>query len=179
MDERLTKKQLKELKRTEDVAPPRDKTPFIVSGIILFIGTIMVGALLAGNSNPKNSNSTSSSEVVSEAGVHWDPTLAIFIKGQKQDLPANLGLTGGHSPIHVHANDGLIHFEYNAGPVTKDQLRLGAFFKLWDKPFSSEQIFDSKNGAEGKVSMLVNGKANTEYEKYQIKDKDKIEIRYE
>jgi len=65
------------------------------------------------------------------------------------------------------------------GLVTKDETRLGNFFEIWGKDFSKEQSFDKKNGADGKVKMLVNGKESSKFENYEMRDGDKIEIRYE
>jgi hypothetical protein len=66
-----------------------------------------------------------------------------------------------------------------SGLVTKEDRKLGNFFKIWGKPFSKTQILDKKNGEEGKVSMKVNGKQNSEFENYHMRDGDMIEIRYE
>ena len=65
------------------------------------------------------------------------------------------------------------------GPVTRDHVTLKAFFDVWDKPFNSTQILDAKNRADGMVKMTVNGQPNTQFENYQVKDKDDIVIRYE
>ena len=86
-----------------------------------------------------------------------------------------------HQEIHTHdqdAKDGVIHMEMK-GVVTKDETKLKNFFRVWGKEFSSTQIFDKKNGEEGKVKMMVNGKENIDFENYQMRDGDNIEIRYE
>lgn len=116
--------------------------------------------------------------IKSKNGIHYHAELSVFINGKKQDIPAGVGLIGGHNPIHTHEADNIIHLEFN-GFVKKDDTRLGSFFKIWGKDFSSQSIFEHKNGDDGMVKMLVNGKENNEYENYPMKDSDKIEIRYE
>lgn len=130
-------------------------------------------------------------EIVSRGGVHWHPELTIYIKGQKQVIPANVGIgmqyTGyprfdpmmGMTDMHTHDDSGTLHWEVMKGPVTKDNVRIGSFFRVWGKTFSKNCIFEYCNGADGTVKMLVNGKENTEFENYLVNDKDKIEIRYE
>ncbi len=113
--------------------------------------------------------------------MHWHPKLTIIIKGLKQELPANIGLGAVHQKIHTHdtdAKDGVVHIEAQ-GVVTNDDTKLGNFFKLWGEDFNSTTILDKKNGQDGTVKMLVNGKENTDFENYMMKEGDNIEIRYE
>lgn len=81
--------------------------------------------------------------------------------------------------IHTHDASGQLHWEVMQGPVTKDEILLGDFFGIWGKTFNKDCIFDSCNSSSGTVKMFVNGKENTDFENYQVKDKDNIEIRYE
>lgn len=117
-------------------------------------------------------------EVISRSGLHWHPELSITVKGQKQEITANIGIGVIHNPIHTHDVTGVIHLEFS-GLVRKDDLKLGKFFEVWDKQFNSNCIFDFCSGADGQLKMLVNGEVNTGFENYQMKDKDKIEIIYE
>ncbi|MEX0652226.1 MAG: hypothetical protein WD509_00385 [Candidatus Paceibacterota bacterium] len=138
-----------------------------------------------------NSSIARDPSVVSKDGIHWHPTLSIVIKGELQEIPANIGLVGGHSAIHthddvadqretgsVHIDEKPLHLEF-ASIVKANDVRLGEFFKVWRKTFSSECILDYCNSDDGSLSMLVNGEVNTEFENYVMKDGDKIEIRYE
>lgn len=112
---------------------------------------------------------TPAGEVISYNGIHWHPNLAIYIKGQKQEIPANIGINPSfHSPIHTHDADGVLHMEMQ-GVITKKDTTLGRFFEIWGKKFASM----------GTATMLVNGIENKEFENYKMKDGDKIEIRYE
>lgn len=153
----------------------------IIGGISLLTLSILVGAvfLLSGNSNVKSS--IPKDQIVAENGIHWHPKLLISIQGKKQEIPANIGIGAVHQKIHTHPEDnkeGVVHMEMQ-GIVTKEDTKLGNFFKIWGKEFNSTQIFDKENGKEGKVVMLVNGKKNMEFENYHMHDGDIIEIRYE
>jgi len=153
----------------------------IIGGISLLTLSILVGAvfLLSGNSNVKSS--IPKDQIVAENGIHWHPKLLISIQGKKQEIPANIGIGAVHQKIHTHPEDnkeGVVHMEMQ-GIVTKEDTKLGNFFKIWGKEFNSTQIFDKENGKEGKVVMLVNGKKNMEFENYHMRDGDIIEIRYE
>lgn len=117
-------------------------------------------------------------DIISRQGLHWHPELAIYIKGQKQEIPADIGIGAIHKPIHTHDSTGTIHMEME-GLVTKEDSKLSKFFEIWDKTFNSSCILEFCNGSEGTVKMTVNGQENKDYENYLMKDKDKIEIRYE
>lgn len=148
----------------------------IIGGLVAtIIGVIWVAILLSDNSTQPTPNK----DLVASSGLHWHPQLTITIDGKKQEIPANIGIAGSiHKELHTHETDGIIHMEM-AGLVTKDETRLGDFFKIWGKGFSRDQIFDKKNGEEGTVKMFVNGQDNYNFENYEMKDGDNIEIRYE
>jgi len=151
----------------------------IIGGIGLLTLAILVGGVffLSKSENP----SVPESEIVERNGFHWHPKLTVTIKGRKQEIPGNLGIAAVHQEIHTHdqdARDGVIHMEMK-GVVTKEETKLKNFFRVWGKEFTSTKIFDKTNGPEGRVKMLVNGEANTDFENYLMKDKDVIEISYE
>lgn len=111
------------------------------------------------------------SDIISKNSIHWHPELFIYVNGEKQEIPANIGLGAVHQPIHTHDDnkEGIIHLEF-PGLVRQNDIRLGQFFKNWGKDIRSF-------GAN--MKMTVNGEENTEYENYLMQDKDKIELRYE
>jgi len=108
-------------------------------------------------------------EILSRSGLHWHPELAIFVNGEKREIPANLGIGAVHNPMHTHDSSGVIHLEFQ-GVVRKDDLKLGRFFEVWGNDFVE---FGSS------IKMIVNGEENTELQNYIMKDGDKIELRYE
>ncbi|MEK7131616.1 MAG: hypothetical protein AAB797_02695 [Patescibacteria group bacterium] len=146
----------------------------LIFGIIIVAAIIIIFWITAGTTATK----PESDGVVSRRGLHLHPKLDIYIKGQLQEIPADVGIGAIHKPIHTHDRDNIIHLEFS-GLVTLDNTRLQEFFKIWGKQFNSNCIFDNCNGPSGTVKMLVNGQPNDEFEKYPMKNKDKIEIRYE
>jgi hypothetical protein len=109
------------------------------------------------------------SDIVSRNGLHWHPELAIYVKGVKQEIPANLGMGGVEMPVHTHDSTGVIHLEMS-GLVRKENITLNQFFKVWGKDMSS---FGTN------MKMTVGGKENTDYGNYIMQDKDKIELRFD
>ena len=108
--------------------------------------------------------------VIAKNGLHWHPELEIYVKGEKIEIPQGIGLSGPvHNPLHTHEDIPLVHLEYER-KVTRDDTRLANFFKVWGKDFR-------EFGTD--VTMSVNGVENIELENYEMKDGDKIVLRYE
>lgn len=122
-----------------------------------------------------------SGDVVSQRGIHWHPELSVYVKGIRQEIPPNIGIGEQYrdhptydpmmkmAAIHTHDSSGTLHWEVmdSMAPVTKSMVKLGAFLSIWGKTFGGQPV------------MAVNGKPNSELFNYLVKDKDKIEIRYE
>ncbi|MBI3573856.1 hypothetical protein HY090_02295 [Candidatus Kaiserbacteria bacterium] len=148
---------------------------------ILIVGGIVIALLIGGTVWSQNLQ-MSDPDIISRSGIHWHPTLAIYVKDIQQEIPANIGIgpqyagTPGYDPkmrmaaVHTHDASGVIHLEFMSGPVRKEDLTLGQFFEIWGKDIRS---FGTN------MRMTVNGKENTEYENYNMKDGDKIELHYE
>src|SRR3989338_5113509 len=109
------------------------------------------------------------SDIVSRSAFHWHPELVIYVKGEKQEIPENIGIGAVHQPIHTHDDAPLLHMEFQ-GLVRKQDTTLGQIFKNWGKDMRS---FGTN------MNMTVNGEENTEYENYIMHDKDNIELRDE
>ena len=111
------------------------------------------------------------SEIIARGGMHWHSQLTIYVKGVKQEIPADIGIGAIPQPIHTHedSDQGVIHMEFQ-GFVQKKDIALGQFFKNWGKDIRS---FGTN------MKMVVNGAENAEYENYAMRDNDKIELRYE
>lgn len=155
----------------------KTETKVILIGGVLTV-LLVVGAIFLLTKQSEQEASVSEDQVVSRRGIHWHPTLTILIKGEKQEITPNIGIGGIHQPIHTHDNSGTLHLEVS-GLVTKDETKLGRFFRIWGKEFNPNCIFDKCNGSEGTVKMFVNSQENKDFENYQMKDGDNIEIRYE
>lgn len=148
----------------------------IIIGVVL--GSL---ALLAGGfflASKPSSPSPAKGDIVSTNGLHWHPHLTIRTKDKQEKIPKNIGISSVHYPVHTHDSTGTLHLEFG-GTVTKDEIKLKEFFKIWGKRFYRECIFDKCKGPEGKVKFFVNGKENKEFENYIMRDKDQIEILYE
>ena len=170
--EQLTRKERKELRRQEyreeKQKAARQQTTKRLKQIALAV--IVVGASIGGlvwylASRPP----VSEGEIISRNGLHWHSQLEIFVKGQKQEIAANIGIGAVHQPVHTHDTSGEVHLEFQ-GVVRREDVKLGRFFQVWSKNIRE---FGSS------VSMTVNGKTNTELESYHMKNGDKIELRYE
>lgn len=134
----------------------------IIVGIGLFAGAIYWSKSLQ-SKDPS---------IISRSGIHWHPIVEIYVAGVKEEIPANVGLGAVHQPLHTHVEDaqnGVIHMEFD-GLVKQEDTELGNFFKIWGKDLRS---------FGGNLQMTVNGKENTEFENYHMKEGDKIELRYE
>lgn len=136
------------------------------TGII--IGSIVV-ALLLGSTWLSRSLQSNNPDMLARSGLHWHPLLEIYVKGEKVEIPQNIGLGTTHLPVHTHEDLPIIHLEFS-GVVRKEDAMLGEFFKSWERDMRS---FGTN------MRMTVNGKENTEYEKYVMHDGDKIELRYD
>ncbi|MBI3231843.1 MAG: hypothetical protein HYZ51_02055 [Candidatus Doudnabacteria bacterium] len=147
----------------------------IIIIIVIVVATLGLGVILFTQSEKTQPEA---GDVISKNGMHWHAKLAVFIKGQQQSVPKDIGIGTVHKPFHTHDDTGELHLEFS-GLVTKQDTKLSQFFKNWNKVFNSNCIFEFCNSQEGKVQFLVNGQENKESDNYEVKDKDNLEIRYE
>lgn len=179
--EQLTGKAAKDFKRqqklVEKEASQRKRSLWKLANGTL-IGLVVFGIAALAFFYFKNQPTTGNLDIISQSGIHWHPNLAIYIKGQKQVIPSNIGLGFKERPIHTHDDSGIIHLEFS-GVVAADDIKLENFFKIWNKRFNRDCIFDYCNGADGAVKFFINSKSNDEFESYKMRDGDQIEIKYE
>ncbi len=172
--EQLSKKEHRALRRQEkeaqreSIMKEKRVKHMVTWGIGLALVALLIGGLIwyVANRPPIQED-----DIVSRSGFHWHSELAIYVKGERQEIPSNIGIGAVHQPIHTHDdnNQGIIHLEFS-GLVRKQDIFLGQFFKNWGKDMRS---FGTN------MNMTVNGQENTEYENYIMRDKDNIELRYE
>jgi len=123
---------------------------------------------------------------IPKGSVHWHPQLEIKIDGKQIPIPTGIGVKDGRvvdahlsgmkmSPTHTHESDGTIHLENNNPSSKPETVTLGYFFYVWDKQFNSTCIFEY---CIGTLKMTVNDKESSEFERYVMRDKDKIIIEY-
>ncbi|HEY1074243.1 MAG TPA: hypothetical protein VGE59_00885, partial [Patescibacteria group bacterium] len=139
-----------------------DKGVVIIIGITVVILGSIIGITM---NNPQqkltNSFTGEDNDTISEQGVHYHPELSIVINGQKQEIPANIGVGAQYASnkfydpmmkmtdIHTHDPGGVLHWEVMDGPVKKGHVKLGSFFNVWGKTFTKDQIFEAKNADSG------------------------------
>ena len=136
----------------------------IALGLIVIFGSMGAFAWYSASRPP-----IPKEEIISRRGLHWHSELTVYVKGEKQQIPANIGIGVVHNPIHTHDASGIIHLEYQ-GVVRQNDVRLGRFFEAWNKDFME---FGPS------VRMMVNGKESAELQNYAMRDGDKIELYYE
>lgn len=107
---------------------------------------------------------------------HIHPHLEIIINGEKQTIPANIGIDSiCMRPVHTHDSTGMIHIEWKR----KRDFTLEEFFRVWGKTFNQSQILDFKVDENHEIIMSVNGERSEEYEELIMRDRDKISIIYQ
>lgn len=154
-----------------------EKKVILTGAIITVLFVFGAVFLLSKSGNPD----IPEDQIVSRDGLHWHPKLSIYIKGEKRELEDGIGLGAVHQPMHTHTEDyknGVAHMEMQ-GVVIKDKTKLGNFFRIWGKPFSATKLLDVESTESGAIKMTVDGKENSEFENYEMKDRDNIEIRFE
>lgn len=125
---------------------------------------------------------SSASTAVSATGLHAHPTIEIYVKGEKIEIPQNIGVgptfrgkpgygqgNMAMTPIHTHDDVPVIHLEFTE-KVTDDDLALGNLFAIWGRDMRS---FGTN------MRMTVNGVENTEFEDYHMRDKDEITLYFD
>lgn len=131
----------------------------------------IIGGLLYNkkpNDTTTNTQQTSaSSDIVSKKGIHWHPNLAIYIKGQKQVIPADIGIGKQYASskwydsmmsmtdFHTHDNSGELHWEVMEGPVTKDHVKLKAFLKSGVSRLIQLRFWTPKMGQRAVLKCLL------------------------
>ena len=132
---------------------------WIIGVVVLIVGMLGLSQYLQSN-DPGT---------LARNGLHWHPEITIYVKGEKIEIPQNIGIGAVHQPMHTHDDLPIIHLEFS-GVVKEKDATLGNFFRIWGKDIRSLGT---------NVKMTVNGKENMEFENYIMQDKDKIELRYE
>lgn len=121
---------------------------------------------------------TPEATIIAKQGIHWHADLTIKILDSYQDIPADIGISITHRPIHTHETDGVIHMEFPS-LVKEDNIRLSRFFEIWGKNFNKDCILNKCTELDKEVKMFVNEEPNYEFENYIMQDGDKIEIIFE
>ncbi|MEK7659070.1 MAG: hypothetical protein AAB338_00205 [Patescibacteria group bacterium] len=148
---------------------------------LLIIIAVILSAIWLMNSNSAG-NREANFDVMKKCinhvnlGLHIHPYLEIMINGEKQKIPANIGIESLDCmrPVHTHDQSGTLHIEWGR----KRDFPLEDFFKVWGKIFNQTQLLDYQADENHEIIMTVNGQRSEEYEKLVMKDGDRIVIIY-
>lgn len=164
------------------------KLHLIAISVVILV-TVGVGILFL---NPQGNKATGQfSKELPKTPIHWHPKLSTYIDGQQQTIPTNIGIGPqyasnplydgmmGMTDMHTHDSSGTLHWEVMMHPPTEEELYLGSFFQIWGKNFNGTCIFEYCNSDGKSVKMFVNGKPNYDFDKYMVRDRDDIVIKYE
>ncbi len=174
MDGQNSDRSKADLKRErKETLQARSSSMRFVGLAILFI-IVVLGLIWWGRT------ASTAEDIIIRTGLHWHAKLDIYINGDLSVIPANVGIPPGVThphQMHTHQPDNIIHMEFE-GVVRKDQLKLKHFFEIWGKDFSRDTILSNKTGASKTIVMKVNGATSTQFEEYELRDLDKVEIIY-
>ena len=123
-----------------------------------------------------------STECVDHSGLgrHDHSMLAIYINGEQQEIPTDLGINTNvcnqegakmHT-VHTHDGSGRLHIE-TAADV---DMPLGVFFDIWGVHFNETGIFDYRVSNTHELIMTIDGVTNNEFDDYLLVDGKEITI---
>ena len=136
-------------------------------------------------------NSTSQPDPISQdclnhSGLarHDHATLKIFINGEQELIPANIGIMTEicnqqgeemHA-VHTHDSSGRLHIESNE-PI---DIPIGVFFDIWGQHFDETGIFEYRVNSTHELVMTVGNNTVDSYDDYLlVNTSEVIEIRYQ
>jgi hypothetical protein len=157
---------------------------YLAAGVIIVSYLVFSGAL---SSISQTLSGQSDGHSTGQLLSHIHARLTVTIDGQEMKIPSNIGILpslwidrsldrygiGNSSPMHTHDESGVIHIE----STVARNYSLGEFFDIWGKTFNEFCIFD-KCGAEGSLTVTVNGLKNLEYRNHVLLDKEDIRIEF-
>ncbi len=157
--------------------------PKITWGVIGVILLLLIIWAYSNNHQKSIVNSSKSNREVAltcttdmATAFHIHPNLEIVINGQKQVIPAGIGISATcMNSLHTHDTSGQIHVE---SPQKRD-FTLADFFAVWGQTFTQNDIIEHKVDANSTITVAVNGKSVDTYENTIMHDQDKIVINYQ
>ena len=111
-----------------------------------------------------------------QISYHVHSHLEIFVDGQKEQVPSNIGILSSPSCLywlHTHTADGVIHVE---APQTRE-FTLGQLLEIWNQTRDSNGLFNSVSGKN--VTAYVNGdQFEGNYKDIQLESRKQIVLAY-
>lgn len=136
---------------------------------IIVVGIVAFCILVGGAWLSSRPTASADPNIIAQKGIHWHPTLEIYVGGEQLEIPQDIGLVGAHSPIHTHDDLPVIHLEFG-GVVTREDIQLQKFFDVWGK-----DVYEFGEN----VTMTANGVERSELGAYEMQDGDAIVLMYE
>lgn len=137
------------------------------------------------SSDPNFFNTETFTIAVIDAENLVSAQLTLFVDGNPEAFPANIGIQsdGSTSSAFTADNSGRLLFDMMGGGT------LGEFFETWrtnaglaennpDAVFNGNQLLDNVANATSTVQMFVNGQINRDFENYVVQPDDEITIVY-
>jgi len=119
------------------------------------------------------------------SGVPLAATLEMYVAGEAQQIPENIGVysNGERAVVSTSDSTGSLRFSSDS------EATLGDLFDIWrlnagiagndaDAHFDDEQLLSHRAEGRHSVRMFVNGQVNRQYEDYVIQDGDHIAVAY-
>ncbi|MEN3047511.1 MAG: hypothetical protein ABDH63_01845 [Candidatus Caldarchaeales archaeon] len=91
-----------------------------------------------------------------QTAYHVHAILEIYVRGQRREVPANVGVVPNRCMYWVHTHDptGVIHVE----APRRIRATLGQFFDVWGQPMGEEGVLDiDLRGSGMKLRVYVDG----------------------
>ena len=173
-----------EARRLEDQAKARRRQGVRVGAItaVLVVVAATVGLTMTGRDDDETSAAASEGEALLTSPPPWEPQaaglaerlapfnlppvgdesyhahalLSVYRDGEPVTVPANIGFDerGGHSSLHTHTPDGVIHMEADDPYPYK----LSQVFAAWGVAFDDDRLGGDVATGDKKVHVYVNGK---------------------
>src|SRR3990170_1618309 len=92
------------------------------------------------------------------SAMHEHANVQIFIHGQKQTIPTDIGIDGStHASLHTHETSGTVHLESQ----TIRGFTLGEFLDVWGVRLTSSCLGAYCNDADSQLRTFVDGEEYT------------------
>lgn len=111
-----------------------------------------------------------------DESYHAHVLLSVFRDGRPVNVPAGIGFdaAGGHSSLHTHTPDGVIHME--ADDPYPYELR--QVFVAWGVAFDEQRLGGDVNAGDEQVHVYVNGEPAADGPALVLEDGDNIVVAF-
>lgn len=110
-----------------------------------------------------------------DESYHAHSLLSIFADGKPVEVPQNIGIdptAGGHSSLHTHTSDGVIHMEADDPYPYK----ITDLFSVWGVAFDGKRLGGLRPAAGEVLEVYVNGERAADPLAVEMNDGDNIVV---